>query len=105
MDFKFRDIIEGTIHYLWQGGEAGKKLKVIHQFSLSLNIGYMLEEQISHPHCSLDFALAALIFGPKQDEAMVSVYFKHHPRHTFYANTFKKIQSQFYHFFGKMIVK
>ncbi len=26
-----------------------------------LNIGYMLEEQTSHPHCSLDFALAALI--------------------------------------------
>ncbi len=75
-----------------------------HQFSLSLNIGYMLEEQTSCPHCSLNFALAALIFGPKQDEAMVSVGF-YHPRHTFYAITFQKIQSQFYHFFGKMIVK
>ena len=47
------------------------------QFSLSLNIGYMLEEQISCPHRSLDFALAALIFGPKQDKAMVSVNIKH----------------------------
>ncbi len=35
----------------------------------------MLEEQTSCPQCSLDFALAALIFGPKQDEAMVSVLF------------------------------
>ncbi len=29
----------------------------------------------------------------------------YHPRHTFYAITFKKIQSQFYHFCGKMVVK
>ncbi len=51
-----------------------KMLFISPQFSISLNIGYMLEEQTSCP--TLDFQLAVFIFEPKQDEAVSSVHLK-----------------------------